>query len=666
MFISKLYLNNFKSIENEIFETWQRINGIIGKSGSSKTTILDAIQVILFGKPTKGIKLADLIGDSDSKFKIDCEFSHQEICYTFEMTYEKNTEKYLKFEFEGEQKILKNSQVDDYMNQLFDPTLTLNSAFSLQDLTAQILEQDPAERLDHLKKILLDKDVLDKKEAELNEIISNNNAEVIKQESELNLLKNKTFNYEIEAKIEDNRDQLKNEIVILKENDNKQKFKLNYYNNKKLEYDNEYKKYQAEYQDYLNKLNDIEIVFNSDLKKYNDYKTKQDKYDDYLKDTEEYNNKKLELQNKIDSNPITRLPSCEYDNSNVEKIQDKINDLLVKKKQEEKNIKHIQLGKCPECGADKSNGDTSVHLTEIENIDNEVKSLELEKTKINNIITEHNDNCNKINVQNKLTENYELELTKLKEPLKVEKPETVITEPIKVNYNYPVKPLFNKIEPEKIVEINYQQKIFDKEKIILDLDYQIKANETVKENNNKIKLEEEKNSNLITELESEIEKLKVYADDLKSALKIVRKELPVYIINKGITHIKHQTNKFFKESYDKYFIDIKANEKGEGIDILFNNGICDRNVKLASGAEKQIIATAFRVALCSLQDGGFFIADEIDSDADTEKSEKLLEALCNHPDFEQIIIISHNEQSKALLSNFSDSNIFEMEDGSLL
>jgi len=666
MFISKLYLNNFKNIENEIFESWQRVNGILGLNGSGKSSVLESIQLVIFGKPNKGVKLADLIGDSDSKFKIDCEFSHQEINYTFEMTYEKNTEKYLKFEFEGEHKVLKNSQVDDYMNQLFDPVLTLNSAFSLQDLTAQILEQDPAERLDHLKKILLDKEVLDKKEAELNEIISNNNAEVIKQESELNILKNKIFNYETEAKIEDNREQLKNEIVILKENDNKQKFKLNYYNNKKLEYDNEYKKYQIEYQSYTTKVEEIDLIFSSDLKKYNDYKIKQDKYDDYLKDIEEYNNKKLELQNKIDSNPITRLPSCEYDNSNVEEIQNKINEKNVEKSKIENEVKLIRLGKCPTCGADKSGSDVNFFIKKLDDIVIEVKNLELEKTKINSIIKEHNNNCNKINVQNKLTENYELELKKLKELVKVEKPETVITEPIKLNYNYPVKPVFNKKEPEKIIEINYQQKIFDKEKIILDLDYQIKANETVKENNNKIKLEEEKNNNLITELESEIEKLKVYADDLKGALKIVRKELPVYIINKGITHIKHQTNKFFKESYDKYFIDIKANEKGEGIDILFNNGICDRNVKLASGAEKQIIATAFRVALCSLQDGGFFIADEIDSDADTEKSEKLLEALCNHSDFEQIIIISHNEQSKALLSNFSDSNIFEMEDGSLI
>ena len=69
----------------------------------------------------------------------------------------------------------------------------------------------------------------------------------------------------------------------------------------------------------------------------------------------------------------------------------------------------------------------------------------------------------------------------------------------------------------------------------------------------------------------------------------------------------------------------------------------------------------FRVALASITKVGFIILDEIDSDSSEYNSINLYSNLLDSNLFNQVICITHKEETKSVLMNNYNAKLIEME-----
>jgi len=659
MFINRLKLLNFKGIENEEFTNWQRVNGIFGRNGACKSTIVNALQLVVLSKTPKGIKLKDFVGDNGDSFEIECDFSHLCIDYAFKMVYNGSNHKSLLF---NDTLLERVNDVNNYLLTLFDPVLTLNSSFSMQGKTSSILEEEDSARLENLKKILLDKDLLDEKISEIDDLIINCRADIHSKEGELTVLENKDFIFEKELEFEDNREYLKKLIkeLSIKEINN---------NNMLLEYEKELEKYNLLFNEFQNKilkyqdkLETINKKYEDDMFAYNKNIQELHKYNAYLSLLEDYEDKKKKLKNKIKENTVSKLDECIYTKKDKEEIENLNNNLKLNIKEYVNFIDLAKKGKCDKCGAEYHGENLEVLENKLVNYKNKVIENNKKIENINKVLNDYDILYKDYIYKKKKVIDFKNELDILKKPLKVNKV-IEIDKPIKhINIR---KPIFKEIKPVKPNIIDYADEINAIEKQILDIDFKIKQNNDIIKRNVLINENKIKNDNIIKDKKNEIDILYTKNNILQESKKILRKDLPVWIISKGIKFIDNKVNQFFKKSYDKYILKSIADDKNKGVQMYWYNGNKWRNVILTSGAEMNIISTAFRVALCSLQDLGLFIADEVDCFADTKRSEGMIKALCEEP-FEQVIIITHSEETRAFIEEFSDSNVFVIDNGKLL
>jgi DNA repair exonuclease SbcCD ATPase subunit len=659
MFITRLRLINFKGIEDETFENWTRINGLFGRNGSNKSSVIQAVQLVVLSKTPKKVKLEDYIGDHGDDFTIECDFRHQEIDYKYKLHFDGTSNKTLAYQ----DKIKKGRVVNTYLNDLFDPALTLNSAFSMQGETDSILEENPAERLESLKKILLDKEALDEREATVDRMVKDASTEILEKETAIKILQEREFTYEELEPCDDNRNELRDKIDLIERNKQAQDEAIEKYKLDTIAYEQALEDFQAVMDEYNTKIQELDKAYNDELAVYNQYVVDLGRWDRYQQEMKLYTEKKTRLTEEIKKLSGVKEPKCEYCDDDLEKARKILGDHVIHMKELETKFELATSGKCDKCGADYSNINPEPIMKEIKlKMANEDEMNENIHT-IQEMINRTNELHAEWKADQKTLEQKKKELENILVPEKIDKP-VEIKEPTMPRK--PRKPLFDMEKPTPVDEVDYSTMKSDIEKFIMEIDFIIKKNEEINARNAKVKAEQESIDSDISEKEKELEDLTKQHDWYKQAKKIIRKDLPVYIINKGIRFIKHETNKFFKQTYDKYSIDISATEKGDSIEIYFNNGVKNRNVALASGAEKQIIATAFRIALCKLQDTGLFIADEIDCFTDDERSNNLIPLLCENDDFEQILLVTHNNITKAIVANMPDSYIYTIDDGKLI
>ncbi|MGK5595357.1 MAG: DNA replication/repair protein RecF [Parachlamydiaceae bacterium] len=85
MQLISLGLANFRIYQNAFFQFGPAINGIIGDNAVGKTSLLEAIHVILFGRSFRTAELKDLIREGADHFRIELEFIKngilQKICF---------------------------------------------------------------------------------------------------------------------------------------------------------------------------------------------------------------------------------------------------------------------------------------------------------------------------------------------------------------------------------------------------------------------------------------------------------------------------------------------------------------------------------------------------------------------------------------------------------
>lgn len=149
--------------------------------------------------------------------------------------------------------------------------------------------------------------------------------------------------------------------------------------------------------------------------------------------------------------------------------------------------------------------------------------------------------------------------------------------------------------------------------------------------------------------------------DLTAARMAYQKDLPTFIVLKKVENISLEINEFLRKTYKgRYSIKI-VNRKDS---LLMLYGPRDKDVKLASGYEKQVFSMAYQIALNKMQDLDLVILDEVDSEASESSSLLFYRVLGEIQDaVRQKIVVSHKPVTKDLLGMDFGADIITFENG---
>lgn len=683
MKINKLDIKNFKAIKHITFDKNKKVNLITGENGNGKSSILDAIRYILTDELDD--KISSFVRWGTEKFEIICEFEHKGIEYTLEIEGSKGAKKRLAFNDEE----YFNSEATSKLRDIIDFELTKYSAISEQGKTAQLLFQKKTERLNTLSRILKIDSINESSENVKEEVRKiRENVKVL--ETELNSLENAEFSLMDEITLPD-IDEVKKEFEVIEK--------------EKSDYDLKQKALDKEISEVKESISEIKLSFEkkknesiSNIKteiinlenKIKEIKRKKNEFDsavisgktikDEIKDLEN----SLNIKKKETKTVIEPSQSEEY----LKQIYTKKIELEQNVKSIEKEIKSLKDRKCPySFDCDKLEGvDVSKYEKDLELAQSEVTILEISYKKISDEIKIYKDTLSFNQKIEKEVSDIENKISLKKESIK--KYQEVIdnyTEEDSINTESVLKLKKEEIESiEHLLSIERDKQIevlqerinnlseregFLKEKEYSELknkillyDNQVKELERIKLFNEEVLKKKSKNERLVSVKKRELES-KRKEINLMEEVRDAYKDFSAYRINKGAEHIKNRMNSIFQKGYGKYEITFEQDKSG--IDFFYKEVGSDilNNVVMASGQEKAVLAVANRLALCSLQNLGILVLDEVDNNASDENSVKLFQTILNEKGFNQIWIISHCNATKEYLNNLVETSNYNILDG---
>ena len=708
--LKKITIKNFKNIENKTFDLTGNIL-ISGENGSGKTSLLQAIRLCTTDSLQE--KLSDYIMWGKSEFEIILFFDIDNVDYKYSFNYKDKVSSKKSLTWNKEE--LKGSDASSKLKQLFSSNLLLYSSISEQGQSYSILLDSPTERLETFKSILsIDKvgEAIDKMKEDLKELKTN--SDMMKKEKEL--LESKTFDLLPEFELP-NIEQIKSNLLE-QETEKEKKEK-----NDRVK--QEYEILLSEYQKKLTRKEELESLIDSIRNKINSFPREEYKESEYLKLREEnwtqetnlknykhslvlfsnYEKQKetlllklLKLETEKRNIELVKVPELSFDKESFEIDQETLNSLQLKFKEVENHLKLIEQGKCPTCGQSFENTslkDLVLERNGLQTEINEFKKAISEKQlqlKENEKLIKYNELENsKLDSLTKQIVDLNYELNDLQE---VSKPEEIT-----IDASLPIK--LTELEQQKVRYEEYQKNISTFNKKLIEYESELKnitlieqpikpvlirtgydeveykrlqkeiniyeqkvsELERIQTHNNKIENDKKENQELIKQKDLIYYNIQEEIRVLEQSKNLLDKQYSSYLIKKGTEFVEKQMNIFFQKCYPKYEVFFKQTDNKKSIDFYYSNGKDNRfySASLCSGFEKQLLAMAFRVALASITNVGFLILDEIDSDASESNSINLYSNLLESKLFNQIICITHKEETKNVLMNDFNARLIEME-----
>jgi DNA repair exonuclease SbcCD ATPase subunit len=714
MFIEKLRLKNFGSL-SDFTADFSKINLIVGNNGSGKSKILNTIVYSLCDYLDE--KISDYIKIGSDKFEIDIAFNHLSQKYQLQIEgNKKGSEKILTV---AGKDVYKNSQAVDYIETyIHNPKLTLASAITMQGKGSDILFEPNQKRIERLKQIFsIDK--INNVGLHLKEKIEELKQRVREIEIENDTFRNSKYDDRVLDKnfSEEDIQSLKKQIFSMeKERDSVEQQKA-LYENFLVELE-KYKKAQKDLSDTQDSISLKEKTISEKrrelhtipafdsielLEKERDallettVRIKEEIYilDSYL----QKQNKINLLEEKKKTFVLKRLPRkpVELPSEIIQDIENLSNEIFALKSKREL----VLLGKCPTCGQDYK------EFSNIEEFNQSLNDLTLKHDELVKQVSSYNDALKSYEDTTSYNDKQEIQkqaidsqIEELKKEIGVNPPTTNL-ETLKENLRESQdkeKVLKEKIEEVKarskrVTQLNndivleeqniqslknlmvvfqnitrpivqekpkdfdenefnaLQKKLEGQEKNKLEYESAVEYNNMIKALRESNKEKERNNCKILDELRNTI----AIKDKTK---KIIEKDFSSWLISNGTVFIKEKMNQFFQKSYGKFIIDLKTDEKS--IDFYYSeDGQNFLNVAMASGYEKEILAISFRMALCSMQNLGFMILDEVDSFSKESNSLRLYESVLQE-DFNQIFAITHYENTKDFLMSKYSCNVIEL------
>lgn len=708
MKLLKFKAKNFKNLK-DIEITFSDYNLISGDNGSGKSSILQGISYCLTDKLPE--KLSEYIKWGENSFELFLEFEHNKDLCSYSVKYSSTSKKDL---IVNGVTHYKNSDAVNYIAKITNPDLLLYSSISEQGQSYSILQESPADRLKRFKTIL-GIDRLSKIVENLKKQISENKLKSDLIKKEIDILSSKQFLYleefelpnisDILSKLKDqeshkkiyeaNRiirskydidlnnyyDSVANLKVLISEQESAKK-KLNSYVSGDFD--------DSLYNQLLNNKKEYEIY-------KSDFENKKQNRETYLIRQSSIKDKITILEEKKSAIKLYRVKNLDYDQSYLDSLNTSIQNLSIKLKQLKTHESLAKEGKCPSCGQEFKHDINSLRL-DIETTKSELDTLQseyqmrksgledfqkkfIENSKSKEIIKLYDEQIE--NLKSELIElvevkepgnfNYDIGfLTTLenleKEKQNYEKSKSFI-DVLKKQINtfefeidrlskltQPVEPVYDSHSFEEILyeSLKRDLNIYEEKKSKLEF---------IQEHNKKIKEDEKNHKNLLKDKETVYYSNMNEISVLEETRNILDKQFSSYLIEKGTEYIEFQMNRFFQKCYNKYSVYFRQTESKNSIDFYYSD-ISGKggSASLCSGFEKQLLSIAFRVALASITGLGFLILDEIDSDASEENSITLYSNLIESNLFNQIITISHKEDTKEHLLNNYKTKLIEIGD----
>lgn len=683
--LHSLSLTDFMCIESvELDFSDNFITIITGNNGSGKSSILEAI-ALCFTERRRGDSFKDYIrhGSASSKIHLEATIQSKAIIFDVSIVDKKGSTPFQRsIQYDGVTYI--NSECSVLL-QSFDVEYLQHIMFSMQG-EGNITDLKPAERARLLKRIL-NFEFTPQIES-LDQMINQAMQESLILQTKADSLSKRTFQYErLRPALDDatrhrltqdiTRDSitLKNlEREVLLQTEIQQRLSILRAQHTELsgrksniEFDIRTieaasKKSEADKQKYTTALNELPNVVNvqgtiAELVENIEIASQLIEQEDHfivnvLPKIEKLQSKNMELSTHIEAHKQGKCPQCGQ-NTHPEKVPTMV-DMLNELTKDLGELADLKDNAVSSIAHHKSN--ILAWKTEIGSLTNAVNNSQLMRKQYTELLKTIQDNLDHstINLQQK------------RDSLA-----TVITT-LSTTKGQIDEMTANAIDTSSIYALDEKIKVNQKQ--LQDDDIVKNVNATIVSQNERIKKEATENEQALQENNQQLNTLLTNIATYREAKKILETDLPNYIIVKACSKLEKHLNTFIANVRKDMVV--RLLQSRSGVEFFYSpNGMPATiddwtSTKMASGFEKELLATAWRVALARAYNLSILLLDEIDSAANPVSSEKMFRELANLQGFEQLIIITHKpevvdilqqENVKAIAYNVVNGNFFKQE-----
>jgi DNA repair exonuclease SbcCD ATPase subunit len=696
MIFNSIRLENFGIVKVFFKQFTKNISVLSGENGSGKSTVLKAVLLAVFDD-YEGV-LSDYVNWESSYFHVIVGFSHRGVDYESRVRYDGVTDRTL--HFGGE--VLKGEEAKKKLKEIFDIDL-LKAAMLAVEQQIDVVNTKPAERRDYLKRIY---DIEFKYQISvLEDEVRGHELELAKRTATQTEIENRKYSiperlsYPFgETEYELNKSNLKIARRTLSDIEGQ----LLVYQQAKFDVDRLTRQ--------SNQLDSQVDSANGEIAQFNNSLGSLPERKRIL--LEELNNKKenqLRLNEKEMSDSQARAASIENERNGIypERAPFFDSDEYTRISQElytkKSRLKELQNTKdvCPTCG---QRINTPEHIEkrriEIEELTNSISDLTNQFTNLSISKKDHEESearnkrktDRKVYLANQLALESEKQKTlRLKGQSEIDKIDSEITrldsdiiseekhlreiiftkekarDDLVVQSQDVQKRLNDaklniKETPDLPIEVT-KQEIIELEKLIKSYDDIVSRNQEIEKMERQVSLQRERDSKQLEIIRDEVQVLNKLIEDTRFGVRVLKTEFPVYVISRVVKNIEKSMNDFLKRTYGGRY-NVEVSDKRNSLHILY--GPKKKDVSLASGYEKQVFSSAFRLALCHAMGNKSILLDEVDSAASEKNSEVLYNVLGElvGNGIEQMIVISHKSSTRYLLESDYDAEVITFENGS--
>jgi DNA repair exonuclease SbcCD ATPase subunit len=178
-----------------------------------------------------------------------------------------------------------------------------------------------------------------------------------------------------------------------------------------------------------------------------------------------------------------------------------------------------------------------------------------------------------------------------------------------------------------------------------------------------MKKQKEEDANRVKILDVELQEIFHEVAEIENAAKILKNEFPVYVISHIVKDLEVSMNDFLRRVYGGKYT-IKLEDKKNSLRMVYGPKNADAGSGLSSGYEKSIFSLAWKWALSRVQNNRTLMMDEVDSAASQKNSLIFYKTIGDSLKFfDQILIVSHKEQTQELLENEYNAEVLTFTDG---
>jgi DNA repair exonuclease SbcCD ATPase subunit len=695
MLFNSILLENFGIVRKFAKQFDRQILVVSGENGMGKSTLLKAIMLAVFDEHDG--TLADYINWDSEYFKVIVGFSHRGVQYESTVYYDGATDRTLRFGNE----VLKGEEAKKKIKEIFDVDL-LKAAMLAVEQQIDVVNTKPAERRDYLKRIY---DIEFKYQISvLEDEIKGHELELAKRTATQTEIENRQYSvpetliYPFgETEYELNKSNLELARKTLSDIENQLRI---------------YQRIKSDIDKLIQESNQLDIQIESANKEIihgnNSLMSLPERKRVLLEELETKKVNQLKVNSEGLANSTARLVSIENERKNIflERLPLFDNDEYTRISQElytkKSKLKELQSARdvCPTCG---QNINTPEHIEKrkieigglinsISELTNRFTNLSSSKKNREEAETRNKQKTDRKNyLDNQLalesekqktiqlkgqsaTDKIDSEITRLDSDIVSEEKhlrEIISTkEKSRDNLIIQLQNIQKRLDEARL-KINEasdiplektKQRIIELEKSIRSYDDIVSRNQEIEKMKRQVFLQKEQDIKQLEIIRDEVQVLNKLISDAKFGVKILKTEFPVYVISRVVKDIEKSMNDFLKRTYGGRY-NVEVSDKKNALHILY--GPKKKDVSLASGYEKQIFSSAFRLALCRAMGNKSVLLDEVDSAASEKNSEVLYNVLGElvGNGIEQMIVISHKSSTRSLLESDYDAEVITFENG---